>query len=233
MFDSKGDMVPVTVVEVGPCTVVQRKTKETDGYDALQIGYGRAKAKNTTKPMRGHFEKKGLPVFSCVKEFRTDKAAEFNAGEELLVTGFRAGDVVDVTGRSKGRGFQGVMKRHGKHGGPASHGSDFHRRPGSIGMRAWPGRVLKNTRMPGHMGNDRVTTKHLTVMAVRPEDNALLLMGAVPGTREGVVELIPSNWLLEDRKELRRGAPKAEGGGAEETTKGTNKKETKHEETKG
>lgn len=203
VFSADGDVVPVTVVEVGPCTVVQKKTKETDGYAALQIGYKIRRPKGMPKAERGHLEKKGLPLFTHLGEFRFDDVAPFNAGDKLLVNGFKAGDMVDVRGLTKGRGFQGVMKRHGKHGGPAAHGSDFHRRPGSIGMRAYPGRVLKNTRLPGHMGDVYVTIKNLEVIEVRPDDNVLLIRGAVPGARESLLEVVLSKEKLESRPELK------------------------------
>lgn len=203
-FNGKGDLVPSTVVELGPCTVVQKKTKDTDGYDALQLGFEIKRPKGVTKAMRGHFEKKGLPLYTHLKEFRTEKASEFNVGDELLVTGFKVGDIIDVRGRTKGRGFQGVMKRHGKHGGPGSHGSGFHRSPGSIGMRTSPARVFKNMKLPGHMGDENVTTSHLEVVGVRPEDNILIIRGAVPGCREGLLEIVLSKGLLEDRTELKK-----------------------------
>jgi len=206
IFDEAGEFIPVTAIEVGPCTVVQKKMPEKEGYSALQLGFGRAKAKNTPKALRGHFEKKGLPIFTHVREFRTDKAQGFEVGDELTAAGFKQGDMVSVTGISKGRGFQGVMKRHGKHGGPASHGSDFHRRPGSIGMRTWPGRVPKNMGMPGHMGCDRITVEGLEVVAVRPGDNVILVRGAVPGARNGMLLIIPDDLGFEARPELKKGA---------------------------
>lgn len=204
VFTEGGDVVPVTVVKLGPCTVTQKKLSETDGYAALQLGFGEATPKRMCKARRGHLEKKGLKLFTVLKEFRTDRAADFNVGDELCAAGFKAGDVVHVSGVSKGRGFQGVMKRHGKHGGPASHGSDFHRRPGSIGMRTWPGHVLKNMKMPGHMGNVKVTTKNLEVVVVKPEENLVLIKGAVPGARNGTVVVIPLEKDFETRPTLKR-----------------------------
>lgn len=190
VYDENGNAEPVTVIEVGPCTVVSVKTKESDGYDSLQLGFGTAKACNMTKPLRGHFEKKGVGLSKHVREFRTEKVSEFKVGDRLCVAAFNVGDFVDVQGTTKGRGTQGVIKRHGKHGGPASHGSDFHRRPGSIGMRTWPGHVFKNMKMPGHYGDETVTIRNLRVIAVRPDDNVLMLRGAIPGAREGVVAII-------------------------------------------
>jgi len=208
IFDEHGDVVPVTVVELGPCTVVQKKTEDTDGYNALQLGFGISKPGRMTKARRGHCEKKGLPLFTHLKEFRTNDVENFASGDKLLVTGFKVGDTIDVTGVSKGRGFQGVIKRHNKHGGPASHGSGFHRRPGSIGMRTFPRRVFKNMKLPGHMGDECVTIKNLVVAGVRSDDNVILIRGAIPGTREGFVEVILKNEMLEGRPELKKATEK-------------------------
>ncbi len=202
IFDAGGNLIPVTVVEAGPCTVVQKKTKEKDGYDAIQLGYGKRKTVRIPKARRLHCEKKNLDFFPVLKEFKPAKIEGFEVGQILTVNAFREGDLVDVVGKSKGRGFQGVMKRHGKHGGPMSHGSDFHRRTGSIGMRTWPGRVFKNTRLPGHMGDERVTVRNIRVAQVRPEDNVLLLKGAVPGARNGIVTIINRSDDFESRNEL-------------------------------
>lgn len=205
VFNEAGEFVAVTVVELGPCSVVQKKTVESDGYNALQVGFKKASPKRMPKALRGHFEKKGLPLFTHVREFRTEHVADYNVGDELAVTGFKPGDIVNVEGVTKGRGFQGVIKRHGKHGGPAAHGSDFHRRPGSIGMRTWPGRVPKNMKLPGHMGNENRTTQGITVVAVRPDDNVILLKGALPGTRGGMVIVTAADRSFDKRPELRRG----------------------------
>lgn len=203
VFTDQGEQVPVTVVRVGPCVVTQKKIAKSDGYDAVQLGWEKAKPRRMQKARRGHLEKKGLPLFKHLKEFRTDRVADFEIGQELVVSGFKPGDVVHVSGVTKGRGFQGVMKRHGKHGGPASHGSDFHRRPGSIGMRTWPGHVLKNMKLPGHMGNVNVTTKNLEIVAVRSKDNAVLIRGALPGTRNGMVIVYCAEKDFESRPELK------------------------------
>ncbi len=205
IFDEGGEFTPVTAIEVGPCTVVQKMLAEKEGYGALQLGFGPAKAKRLSKAERGHFEKKGLPMFSHLREFRTCKTEGFEVGDELIAAGFKSGDLISVTGVTKGRGFQGVIKRHGKHGGPASHGSDFHRRPGSIGMRTWPGRVPKNMKMPGHMGCDRVSVDGLKVVAVRPDDNVILVQGSVPGARGGLLLVVPQDVSFETRPELKRG----------------------------
>lgn len=210
VFDADGNVVPVTVVEAGPCVIVQKKTKERDGYEALQLGFGRKKEARVSKPLRGHAAKHGTPTFYHLKEFRTADGASLAEGETLTVAAFRPGDQVHVRGVSKGRGFQGVIKRHGKHGGPAAHGSDFHRRPGSIGMRTWPARVLKNTRLPGHMGDRTVMTRNLLVVAIHPEENAILIRGAIPGTREGLLEIISASADFGERVKAPQAAPAEE-----------------------
>jgi large subunit ribosomal protein L3 len=210
VFGEDGSLVAVTAVALGPCSVVQKKTVETDGYNALQLGFKKATPKRMPRALRGHFEKKGLPLFTHVREFRTEKVGDFNVGDELLASGFKPGDIVDVAGVTKGRGFQGVIKRHGKHGGPAAHGSDFHRRPGSIGMRTWPGRVPKNMKLPGHMGNENRTTKGISVVAVRPDENIILLKGSLPGTRGGMLIITAVDESFATRPELRRAAAKQE-----------------------
>jgi len=201
IFAEDGSQVPVTVVRAGPCQVVQKKTKETDGYTALQLGFEKAKPSRLAKATRLHQEKKGLEPFCHLREFRTD--VEMEVGQTITVGAFKVGDLVDVIGTTKGRGFQGVIKRHGKHGGPASHGSDFHRRTGSIGMRTWPARVFKNTRLPGHMGVDRVTIKNIEVVSVRPEDNVLLLKGGLPGAQNGMLIVVNRAADFEKRPELK------------------------------
>jgi 50S ribosomal protein L3, bacterial len=205
IFNDAGDAVTVTVVKLGPCTVVQKKNSESDGYNALQLGFGLTKPKRMPKARRGHLEKRGMPLFSTLKEFRIDDVSGFEVGQELCAAGFKAGDTVDVSGTTKGRGFQGVIKRHGKHGGPASHGSDFHRRPGSIGMRTWPGHVLKNMKLPGHMGNVTVTTRNLEIVGVRPDDDVVLIGGALPGWNNGMVVVLATEKDFEKRPELKRG----------------------------
>lgn len=186
VFTEDGAAVSVTVIEVEPSVVIQKKTVETDGYEALQLGYGRIKQKAATKPLQGHFRKADRGFFRVLKEFRgpVDGIA---VGEEVSVGIFSPGDYVDITGISKGRGFAGGVKRHGFGGGRASHGSMFHRAPGSIGASADPSRVLKGKKLPGHMGNCRVTVKNLQVMSVRPDINALIVKGAVPGPKNGIL----------------------------------------------
>ena len=199
IFGAEGEMIPVTVLEVGPCVVVDRRTKKRDGYNALQIGLGKKKKQRTNKPDQGRFTKLGVEFFQHVKEFRADEVPELASGHVLDATVFQEGDIVHVRGTSKGRGFQGVMKRHGKAGGPAAHGSGFHRTPGSIGQRAQPGRVMKNMKLPGHMGDETVMTKNLKVVGVRPEHNIILVRGAVPGTRNGIVEIFSTDKAFGNR----------------------------------
>jgi large subunit ribosomal protein L3 len=183
IFAPDGTMTPVTVIKAGPCVVVQRKTVSTDGYEAVQLGLVEERApKRINKPMKGHFEKAGIPPTKILREFRLDDGgAGINVGDKVLVDQFSENDVVDVVGTSKGRGFAGFVKRHGFGGGRASHGSMFHRAPGSIGASAFPSRVIKGTRMAGHMGVERNTIKNLRIMKVNAEENILLVKGSVPG----------------------------------------------------
>lgn len=186
IFSDEGVAVPVTVIEVEPSVIIQKKTKETDGYDALQLGYGRIKQKNVTKPLQGHFKKADKGLFRVLREFQLELEGS-EPGQELTAEIFEPGDYVDIVGTSKGKGFAGVMKRHGFGGGRATHGSMFHRAPGSIGASADPSRVFKGTRLPGHMGDERKTVQNLLVWAVRPEMNVILIRGAVPGSKNGFV----------------------------------------------
>ncbi|MFB3926841.1 MAG: 50S ribosomal protein L3 [Syntrophales bacterium] len=179
--------VPVTAIEVGPCYVVQKKTVEKDGYNAVQLGYGRRKQKNVTRPLQGHFKKADRGFFQILREFRLESLDDYDEGQELTVGMFKVGDYVDIVGISKGRGFAGGVKRHGFRGGKATHGSMFHRAPGSIGASADPSRVFKGKKLPGHMGNRRVTIQNLLVYGVSPERNLLLVRGSVPGSRNGIV----------------------------------------------
>ncbi len=189
IFASDGSVTPVTVIKAGPCVVVQRKTVSTDGYEAVQLGLVEDKSpKRTNKPMKGHFAKAGVPPTKILREFRLEDATiEVNVGDKVLVDQFTENDVVDVIGTSKGRGFAGFIKRHGFSGGRATHGSMFHRAPGSIGASAYPSRVIKGTRMAGHMGVQRNTVKNLRVMKVNSDENLLLIRGAVPGPTGAVV----------------------------------------------
>ena len=189
-WDDNNRIVPVTVIAAGTNVVTQVRQPETDGYNAVQIGYGEIDGRKVTKPLAGHFDKAGVTPRRHVVEIRTADAASYSVGQELSPELFAAGDEVDVTGTSKGKGFAGVMKRHGFHGVGASHGAHrTHRKPGSIGGCATPGRVFKGMRMAGRMGNDTVTTQNLTVHAVDVEKGLILLKGAVPGPRGGLVML--------------------------------------------
>lgn len=188
VWDDQNRLVPVTVLKVGPCVVTQIRTPETDGYSAVQIAYGAIDPRKVNKPLQGHFSRAGVTPRRHLVEIRTEDAASYTLGQELGADVFSAGDVVDVTGTSKGRGFAGVMKRHGFHGLRGSHGVERkHRAPGSIGGCATPGRVFKGMRMAGRMGGVRVTTQNLKVHAVDAEKGLLLVKGAVPGPRGGVV----------------------------------------------
>jgi large subunit ribosomal protein L3 len=181
VYAEDGQAFPVTVLEAGPCVVVQRRSPERDGYAAVQLGLVEArKAKRVTKPMKGHFDKAGLPPCRVLRELPVGDG-EVKVGDKVSVALFAPGDTVSVTGVSKGRGFQGVIKRHGFRGGAATHGSMFHRAPGSIGASAYPSRVLKGMRAAGHLGSDRVTVRNLRVVRVDAENNLLVVRGAVPG----------------------------------------------------
>jgi large subunit ribosomal protein L3 len=188
VYAEDGRAIPVTVLEAGPCVVVQRKAKDKDGYSSVQLGLVEKRApKKVTKPMKGHFEKAKLPPCRVLREFRVEDGAEVKVGDKVGVDQFAAGDSVNVIGVSKGKGFQGVVKRHHFRGGAATHGSMFHRAPGSIGASAFPSRVLKGMRAAGHMGQDRVTVKHLEVVRVDAANNILVVKGSVPGAGGGYV----------------------------------------------
>lgn len=187
IFTEDGKVVPVTVIEAGPCCVVQVKTPDKDGYEAVKVGFIEVKKeKNVTKPIAGIFKKAGTPLFRILKEFRI---SGLQVGDMIRADSFSKGDKVTVSGISKGKGFQGVMKRHGFKGGPGSHGSMFNRAPGSIGASSFPSRVWKGMRMAGHMGNERVTVKNLEIVDVRPDQNLILVKGAVPGAVNSIVEI--------------------------------------------
>ncbi len=187
VFDAEGKVVPVTVIEAGPCTVIQRKAAKSDGYDAVQVGFGQRKAHRVGKPLLGHFQKAGKGAFGALREIRVASDSALDVGQEIKVDIFREGDFVDVTGQTKGRGYTGVVKRWGFKGGRATHGSMFHRAPGSIGASAWPSRVIKNMKMGGHYGDERVTVLNLKVVGVQPDRNILLVRGAVPGAKNSLV----------------------------------------------
>ncbi len=181
--DGEG-LVPVTVLELGPCKVVQVKSSEKEGYQGVQISFGEVKEQRATKPQLGHFKKANLPPARHLKEFG---GRELEVGQVLGLDVFLEGDVVDITGTSRGKGFQGVMKRHNYAGGRATHGSRFHRAPGSIGQSAYPSHVFKNKGMPGQMGNKKVTTEGLKIVSIRPEENLVLVKGAVPGGKKSLI----------------------------------------------
>ena len=189
IFDDTGNVIPVTVVETGPCVVVQKKEVGKDGYNALQLGFGTQKNQRVNRPLRGHMAKAEKGSFRVLREFRMDDVSGYEVGQELKVADLvEPGDRVDVTGRSKGRGFAGVMKRWDFGGFSRTHGThEYFRHGGSIGNRSYPGKVFKGTRMAGHWGNERVSVQNLRVVAVRPEENLLLVKGSVPGSNGGTV----------------------------------------------
>jgi large subunit ribosomal protein L3 len=188
VFVADGRRISVTVVEAGPCTVVQKKTESTDGYNALQVGFSAKKTHRVNKPMMGHFKKADQGAFAALRELAADNVDEYQVGDQVTCDSvFKAGDIVDVTGTSKGKGFQGVIKCWGFSGGRATHGSKFHRGPGSIGMSASPARVHRGKKMPGQMGNARVTQQNLEIVEVRADQNLILVKGAIPGPNDGLV----------------------------------------------
>lgn len=190
VFSEEGEVIPVTVIKAGPCRVVQKKTVERDGYNALQLGFGEKKEKRTNRPLLGHFRKHNSPPFYHLREFRVDDVETYRSGQEIRVADvFKVGDVVDVTGITKGRGFAGVMKRCNFAGGPDSHGSMFNRAPGSIGAATFPARVFKGHGLPGHYGAERVTVQNLKIVYIDPEENIIMVKGAVPGARNGILEI--------------------------------------------
>jgi large subunit ribosomal protein L3 len=188
IFDETGIAIPVTVVEAGPCTVVQKKTADTDGYTALKVGYRDIADKKLTKPESGVFKSAGVAPHKYLKEFRAPDIASYEVGQVIYAADmFATGDKVDVSGVSKGKGFQGAIKRHGQHRGKETHGSKFHRGIGSMGANSYPGRIFKGKKMPGHMGNERVTVQNLDIVRVDKERNLMLIRGAVPGAKGAVL----------------------------------------------
>ncbi len=191
-FDAQGRVVPATALQAGPCVIVQRKSASQDGYEAIQVGLvDFVKDRRVAKPAKGHFAKAGVEPAKFLREFRLDGASdlEYKPGDRILAADFKVRQRVDVTGVSKGKGFQGVVKRHGFGGGPATHGAMFHRAPGSIGQSSYPSRVLKGLRLPGRMGGKRVTARGLEIVRVLPDDNVILVRGAVPGANGGYVTI--------------------------------------------
>lgn len=190
VYNENGRSIPVTVIEAGPCTVLQKKSTENEGYDAIQVGFQDKKAARVNRPLAGHFKRSESDGYYHIREFRVKDLDQYELGQKITLKELiQIGDKIDISGRTKGRGFQGVVKRHGFAGGRATHGSMFHRAPGSIGCSAWPSRVVKGKKLPGQMGNNLVTQKNLTVVDIREEDNILLVEGAVPGAKNGVVSI--------------------------------------------
>ena len=187
IFDETGKIVPVTVIEEGPCAVIQIKTIAKEGYDSIRVGFGEIREKLVNKPMQGQFKKAGVSLKRFVKEFRLENISDYKIGQEIKADVFAAGDIVDVSGISKGKGFQGVIKRWNASRGPMSHGSKFHRAPGSMGASSDPSRTFKNKHLPGHMGNIKSTVLNLTVAKVMLDKNVILIKGGVPGPNKGLV----------------------------------------------
>lgn len=202
IFHEDGVVIPVTVVQAGPCTVVQVKTPERDRYGAVQLGFDEREAKRLTKPLQGRFQKAQVPAFRHLKEFRVADPGTYQVGQKITVEGFKVGDRVDVSGVSKGKGFMGVVKRWHFRGGRATHGSMFHRAPGSIGASSYPSRVWPGQKMGGHMGNRQATLQNLEIVDIRPRQNLLLIKGAVPGGPRGLV-------LVRETKKTKAGKPAA------------------------
>ncbi len=189
LFSPEGKYIPVTVVQVGPCVITQVKAVSSDGYNALQLGFGERKKSRTSKPVQGHLKKSGGGCFALLREVSVDNPGEYDLGQTVNLEIFKVGERVNVTGIMKGRGFTGVIKRHGFHGGKKTHGSHSHRIPGSIGCSAWPAKVIKGKKMPGHYGNEQKTVKNLEIVDIRPEEDLIMLKGAVPGFRSGLIEV--------------------------------------------
>jgi large subunit ribosomal protein L3 len=188
-YTAEGNVIPVTVIQTGPCVVVQKKESATDGYNAIQVGFGSKKNQRVNKPEQGHMAKAGKGAFEVLKEFRLDDVSQFQVGQEIKAADlFKAGDRIDVSGTSKGHGFAGVIKRWSFAGFPGSHGThEYFRHGGSIGNRSYPGRVRKGKKMAGHWGNEQISVQNLEVVDIRPENNLMLVRGAVPGAKQGIV----------------------------------------------
>ena len=189
IFNEEGKVIPVTVIEAGPCVVSQVKTEETDGYNSIQLGFGAIKESKVNKPERGHFTKANIAPARYLREIRVDSIEDVKVGDELKADIFMAGDKIDIQGTSKGQGFQGVIKRHGQHRGPMGHGSMYHRRPGSMGSTSTPGRVFKGKKLPGHMGAETVTIQNLEVIKVDLDKNIILVKGSVPGAKGSILKI--------------------------------------------
>ena len=193
IFDESGKVIPVTVIEAGPCVVIQKKTTENDGYEAVQLGFGDVKATRLTKPMQGHFTKANVAAKKTLKEFRLAGSADLNVGDVIKADTFEVGDSVDVSGTSKGKGFAGAIKRHNQHGLKETHGTGpVHRQAGSMGACSSPSRIYKGKGMPGHMGAEKVTVQNLEIVKVDSENNLIAVKGAIPGAKGGVVVITDS-----------------------------------------
>jgi len=202
VFGESGNVTPITVIEAGPCAIIQIKTREKEGYNALQLGFLKKKPQRVNRPLSGHFHKSGTGPYDILKEFPVDEIGEYTVGQEITLETFTVGDVVDVIGTSKGKGFAGVIKRHGFRGSPGSHGAhEYFRHGGSIGTSATPSRTFKGKRMPGHLGNSRVTAQSLRIVDIKPERNLLLVKGAIPGSVNSIVII---------REAKKKGAPHTE-----------------------
>lgn len=189
VFDENGTVIPVTVIEAGPCVVAQVKTSEKDGYEAVQLGFGDVKENKLNKPEKGHFAKANVTAKKHLREFRLDSIEGIKVGDEVKADIFTAGEKIDVQGTSKGKGFQGVIKRHGQSRGPMGHGSMYHRRPGSMGPTSTPGRVFKGKKLPGRMGNNTITIQNLEVVSVDLDKNVILVKGSVPGANGAILKI--------------------------------------------
>ena len=189
IFDEEGKVIPVTVIEAGPCVVAQVKSVETDGYNAIQLGFGEVKESKVNRPEKGHFAKANIAAKKHLREFRVDEVENYKVGDEIKADTFEKGDKIDVQGTSKGKGFQGVIKRHGQSRGPMGHGSMYHRRPGSMGPTSTPGRVFKGKKLPGHMGVQTITIQNLDVVAVDMDKNVILVKGSVPGVKGAILKI--------------------------------------------
>jgi len=190
VYDENGRSIPVTVIEAGPCTILQKKTVEKEGYNAIQVGFLEKRESRMNKPEAGHCKRSGGKGFYHIKEFRVTDPEQYEIGQQITVSEILSiGDLVDISGKSKGCGFQGVIKRHGFAGGRATHGSGFHRAPGSIGCSAWPSRVLKGKKLPGQMGNESMTQKNLRIIDIRNDQNVMLVRGTVPGAKNGLLNI--------------------------------------------
>ena len=189
IFDESGKVIPVTVIEAGPCVIAQVKTVESDGYNAIQLGFEDVKESKVNKPEKGHFAKASITAKKHLREFRVDEVENYKVGDEIKADTFVAGDKIDVQGTSKGKGFQGVIKRHGQSRGPMGHGSMYHRRPGSMGPTSTPGRVFKGKKLPGHMGVQTITIQNLDVVRVDMDKNVILVKGSVPGVKGAILKI--------------------------------------------